>query len=92
MKFSVLTVNRPTAMGMYPGSVSEFASTALYDGLNRNLMPVDFRSCAVQLRAKTTKPFAGITTFAEAMKLCNGGPDARMPPALPATIGFTNLS
>jgi hypothetical protein len=42
--------------------------------------------------ANTTKPLAGMTMFAEARKPCSGGPDAKMPPPLPATIGFTQLS
>lgn len=51
------------------------------------------RHCARdQLRANTTNPFAGITTLAEAWNPCRGGPDASIPPPLPATIGLTQLS
>jgi len=43
-------------------------------------------------RAKTTIPFAGITTFADAAKPCSGPPDAEIPPPFPATTGLTQLS
>ena len=49
-------------------------------------------SVATHVRAKTTKLFAGITMFAEVPNPCSGGPDAKIPPPLPATIGFTQSS
>jgi hypothetical protein len=58
-------------------------------GLRRSLDDLDFRA---QVRANTTKPLAGITMFADAWKPCSGGPDTLIPPPLPATIGFTQLS
>src|SRR5271154_166831 len=43
-------------------------------------------------RAKTTTPFAGITTFADCPNPCIGGPDAVTPAPFPATWGLTQLS
>jgi len=54
--------------------------------------PVARHGACDQLRANTTNPFAGITTLAEARNPCRGGPDAPIPPPLPATIGLTQLS
>lgn len=42
--------------------------------------------------AKTTNPLAGMVIAAEVENPCMGGPDATIPPPLPATTGFGKLS
>ena len=56
------------------------------------ILLMDPGNSALQLRANTTNPFAGMTIFAEAWNPCSGAPDALIAPPLPATVGLTQLS
>ena len=77
------------------------AALALLDDMHRHRLrraalhlppPGQERGPSDQTRAKTTNPFAGMTMFADAPNPCIGGPDATMPPPLPATDGLTQFS